>query len=98
MDYLQFKRMGSEKIVYLAREHGRFHGTHPRTGELLQPLSQRFAISTDYILINNLARDGLDAVSNSSLVDIQADVVHCSHGSLLVGLTRGDSFDPARSL
>ena len=90
--------MGLEKIVYPAGEHGRFHGTYPWPGQIFQPLPQRFAVGADYTLINNLACDSFDAISNGFLVDIQANVVNCFHGSLLVGLTRGDLFDPARSL
>ena len=37
----------------------------------------------------------LDAVSDSFLVDVESDVVNTFHGGLLVGLTRGDLFDPA---
>jgi hypothetical protein len=36
-----------------------------------------------------------DALGDGFLVDVESDVVNTFHGSLLVGLTRGDLFDPA---
>jgi hypothetical protein len=46
-------------------------------------------------MLNRFPGDRLDAVGDSFLVDVQANVVNTLHGSLLMGLTRGDLFDPA---
>jgi hypothetical protein len=46
-------------------------------------------------LLNHFPGYRLDAVSDCFLVDVESEAVNTFHGSLLVGLTRGDLFDPA---
>ena len=82
--------MRFEKMKGPAGKHGRFHRANPGCFSCCEPFVQSGPGSIHSASLKCLALRAFDAVADGFLVDVESDVLHSFHGSLLLGLTWGD--------